>query len=211
MARKPSSRRPPAGAARNAAVGRLRIIGGQWRGRLLPVVDRPGLRPTPDRVRETLFNWLAHDLHDVRVLDMFAGTGALGFEALSRGAASVVMFEPDSLAARQLQDSAETLGVGASQLEIRRGDAVAQLAASGDKFDVVFIDPPFQANLWDQALAVLPPLLNPAHQVYVESSRDWPGPADSGWREIKHKRAADVEFRLLDYSGHPESMRGDNS
>lgn len=205
MARKPPGKRG------GGPSGRLRIIGGQWRGRVLPVADRPGLRPTPDRVRETLFNWLAYDLHDVRVLDMFAGTGALGFEALSRGAASVLMFEPDALAARQLADSAAQLGARPPQLEVRRADAVAALASSNDKFDVVFVDPPFQAGLWDAALAVLPDLLNPAHRVYVESSRDWAGPRDPAWRELKHKRAADVEFRLLDYSGHPESMRGDNS
>lgn len=178
---------------------------------MLPVADRPGLRPTPDRVRETLFNWLAFDLHEVRVLDMFAGTGALGFEALSRGAGSALMFEPDVRAQRQLEHSASTLGVGAPRLEICRGDVLTQLKHDSGPFDIVFVDPPFQANLWDQALALLPPLLGPAHRVYVESSRDWPGPADSGWRELKHKRAADVEFRLLDYSGRPEAMRGDNS
>lgn len=209
MARKPRSRPPAAG--RSAPAGRLRIIGGQWRGRVLPVADRPGLRPTPDRVRETLFNWLAFDLHEVRVLDMFAGTGALGFEALSRGAASALMFEPDVRAQRQLEDSARALGVSAPQVQICRGDVLTQLGRDSGPFDVVFVDPPFQANLWDQALALLPPLLGPAHRVYVESSRDWPGPADSGWRELKHKRAADVEFRLLDYSGRPEAMRGDNS
>ena len=178
----------------------MRIIGGQWRGRLLPVPDRPGLRPSPDRVRETLFNWLANDIQQLTVLDMFAGTGALGFEALSRGAASAVLWESDAVAAKALQSSAQTLAIEDQRCEIRRCDAMAALAQNQRRFDLVFVDPPFQAELWDQVLEALPIHLNPAHRVYVEAPRSWAGPQDARWRVLKEKTAADVVFRLLDYS-----------
>ncbi|MGJ8668137.1 MAG: 16S rRNA (guanine(966)-N(2))-methyltransferase RsmD [Oceanococcus sp.] len=179
--------------------GQLRLIAGHWRGRVLPVAELPELRPTPNRVRETLFNWLAPDIEGIRVLDMFAGTGALGFEALSRGAGHVTLLESHPAAIRQLQASARTLDVSAERIDIHSGDAFANLARLG-QFDLVFLDPPFPADLWHQALAALPPHLAPGHRVYLESPRNWAPPTDNGWQVRKEKKAADVAFRLLDYS-----------
>ncbi len=182
-----------------ARPGQLRIIGGRWRGRKLPVPALPGLRPTPDRVRETLFNWLAPDIEGLACLDLYAGSGALGFEALSRGAGSALMLDSDGRAVASLRDSAALLGAGA---QVRQADALAWLGGlPSQRFDLVFVDPPFAADLWDRTLALLPPWLGPGHRVYVEAPRDWPGPADPGWHSLKEKTAADVVFRLLHYSG----------
>ncbi len=183
--------------------GQLRIIGGRWRGRKLPVPEAPGLRPTPDRVRETLFNWLAPDIQGIACLDLFAGTGALGFEALSRGAGHAVLLDSDRQAVTTLRDSARLLDADAA---IHQADALGWLAAPpGRRFDLVFVDPPFAAALWDRALALLPPWLGPGHRVYVEAPRDWPGPPAAQWDTLKEKTAADVVFRLLHYSGGPSA------
>src|SRR5690349_15508049 len=130
--------------------GILRIVGGKFRSRRLRVADRPGLRPTPDRVRETLFNWLGQNLAGLACLDLYAGSGALGFEAASRGAARVVLVERDRVAAAALEKSRAELG--AAQVEIFAGDADAYLRRSRERFDVVFLDPPFRQN-------AVPPLL----------------------------------------------------
>lgn len=177
--------------------GSVRIIGGRWRGRKLPVADLPGLRPTPDRVRETLFNWLAPDLAEIRVLDLFAGTGALGFEALSRGAGSAVLVEREARAVSLLRQSASLLEATA---EIVAADALAYLSRPSTGFDLVFVDPPFAATLWTSVLSALPPHLRAGHRVYVEAPKTWPGPAEPGWRVLKEKAVADVVMRLLDYS-----------
>ncbi len=182
--------------------GRLRIIGGQWRGRKLPVPQVEGLRPTSDRVRETLFNWLAADIHDLTCLDLFGGTGALGFEALSRGAAAAMILEVDPRAVAALRAAAAQLG---GAVEIRQIDALSALRHMRARFDLVFVDPPFALGLWDQVLHALPAVLNPGHRVYVEAPRSWPGPVDPAWQILKEKAAADVVFRLLHYSG-PLSM-----
>jgi 16S rRNA (guanine966-N2)-methyltransferase len=191
-----------------AGHGRLRIIAGRWRGRKLPVLDLPGLRPTPDRVRETLFNWLAPDIRELSCLDLFAGTGALGFEALSRGAAHAVMLESHAQAVVQLRKNATLLQADA---EIIQADALSSLAKESRRFDLVFVDPPFQAELWDRVLALLPARLNAGHRVYVEAPAAWPGPSDPAWRVLKQGKAADVVFRLLDYSGplHAAQHLGD--
>lgn len=130
--------------ARNRT-GRVRIIGGRWRSRLLDVADAPGLRPSGDRVRETLFNWLAPMLPGARVLDAFAGTGVLGFEALSRGASHALLVDRDAGAAAALRRNALALG---ADCEVRQADARSLLASanSGEAFDVVFLDPPFAAG-----------------------------------------------------------------
>lgn len=120
---------------------KIRIIGGDWRGRRLTVIDADGLRPTPDRIRETLFNWLAADCRAARVLDCFAGSGALGFEALSRGAGSLVAFEQNPQAVKNLRQQAQRLGSEA--VEIVAGDALKLIASLKQKFDIVFIDPPY--------------------------------------------------------------------
>src|SRR5580765_3370760 len=129
---------------RSAGAGALRIVGGKYRSRMLRVPARPGLRPTPDRVRETLFNWLGQWLDGLACLDLFAGSGALGFEAASRGAARVVMVESDRAAFAALEATRER--IGARAVELVQGDALRYLAQGGERFDVVFLDPPFRQN-----------------------------------------------------------------
>ena len=177
----------------HSSKGRIRIIGGAFRGRRIAVAERGALRPTPDRVRETLFNWLGQHLEGMRCLDLFAGSGALGFEAASRGAAHVVMVENDRVAFARLRQTLEALG--ASTVSLVHGDAFAYLAAAGERFDVVFLDPPFRQNALPALLAALPPRLAPGARVYVES----PEPiADAAWRELKRARAGQVSYQLLE-------------
>jgi 16S rRNA (guanine966-N2)-methyltransferase len=151
--------------------GHVRIIAGKWRGSKLPVIDAPGLRPSSDRVRETLFNWLQPHMAGSRVLDLFAGTGALGFEAASRGASAVTMIERDAKLAQALQVSANKLG--ADCIHIQSVDALLWLDQTPKQwFDVVFIDPPFDKDLWQQAIPKLLPHLASKAWLYVESSRN---------------------------------------
>ena len=181
--------------------GKLRIIGGKYRSRLLRVAARPGLRPTPDRVRETLFNWLGQDLSGLACLDLFAGSGALGFEAASRGAARVVMVEADRIALAELQRSRAALG--AEQVLIVPGDAEAFLAREKECFDVVFLDPPFRQNAVPALLAILPPRLQRGTRVYVESAV--PVAVTPPWTELKQARAGQVCYQLLRWDGHDQS------
>ena len=181
-----------------AEAGKLRIIGGDYRSRVLRVAARPGLRPTPDRVRETLFNWLGQDLSGLACLDLFAGSGALGFEAASRGAARVVMVEKDRIALAELHRSRAALG--AEQVLIVAGDANAFLARGKDCFDVVFLDPPFRQNAVPDLLAKLPPRLQRGARVYVESGT--PVALASSWTELKQARAGQVSYQLLRWDGH---------
>src|SRR3954471_16312432 len=161
---KPVPRRP------GAAAHEVRIIGGQWKRSKLPVADLPGLRPTPDRVRETLFNWLGHDLTGWRCLDAFAGTGALGFEAASRGATEVVLLERDRHAARSLAQTAERLKAGGVRVEC--AEALAWMARSAPAaFEAVFIDPPFDSDLAGPAIAAAARLVVEDGLVYVELAR----------------------------------------
>jgi 16S rRNA (guanine966-N2)-methyltransferase len=172
----------------------LRIIGGQWRSRRIRFASAPGLRPTPDRVRETLFNWLGQTLEGLRCLDLFAGSGALGFEAASRGAVSVTMVERDAAALRALRDNAALLN--ATQLVIVAGDGLEYVKTTPQRFDIVFLDPPFASDLAAAALALLPPRLNEGALVYVEtgdSNPKWP----AGWVQRKYGRAGQVRFALL--------------
>ena len=150
----------------HGVANRVRIIGGQYRRRLLDFPDADGLRPTPDRVRETLFNWLGQDLPGWTCLDLFAGSGALGFEAASRGAARVVMIERDAKAIHALERNRATLG--ASQLDLLRVDALAWLANNRETFDLIFIDPPFDSGLAGPVLADLARHLKPGGHAYVE-------------------------------------------
>jgi 16S rRNA (guanine966-N2)-methyltransferase len=161
----------PRAAVAPAAAGQIRLIGGAWRGSKLPVPEIAGLRPTSDRVRETLFNWLHGDIAGARVLDLFAGTGALGFEAASRGAASVDLVENAPLAVAALRAAATRLGRDGSggPVQIHPQAALAFLAATAGPWDLAFIDPPFAAGLWPDALAALEPRLAPRAMVYVES------------------------------------------
>ncbi len=182
--------------------GRLRIVAGKWRRRLLPVVDAKGLRPTPERVRETLFNWLAPRIEGARCLDLCAGSGALGFEALSRGAGLVVMVEKARVAARGLRSSAELLGAAVdTELRIVEADALRFLRDSPvEAFDLVFLDPPFQDDLLPELCRLLQQRAWLAHDalVYIEHDRDAP-PASlpAGWGIKKTSNAGNVTYCLL--------------
>ena len=173
--------------------GKIRIIGGDLRGRRIAVPSRPGLRPTPDRVRETLFNWLGQRLDGLACLDLFAGSGALGFEAASRGAARVVMVERDRAVFLSLQETKAAFG--AAQVELVEDDAFAYLQRATEQFDVVFLDPPFGQNALPGALERLAARLAPAARVYVESERPL---EDGAWRELKRARAGQVSYQLLE-------------
>ena len=172
----------------------VRIIGGQWRSRIVHFPDSPGLRPTPDRVRETLFNWLGQRLDGLECLDLFAGSGALGFEALSRGASRVVMVEASREAVEALRRSAQALG--AQQAVIVAGDALAWLKRSEGRFDLAFVDPPYASTLLAGALQELPASLKPGASVYCESAEPI---AEGGgpWRVLKQGRAGAAHFALL--------------
>jgi 16S rRNA (guanine966-N2)-methyltransferase len=184
---------------RSAAAGTLRVIGGKYRSRRIRVPERPGLRPTPDRVRETLFNWLGQDLSGLACLDLFAGSGALGFEAASRGAARVVLVETDRVTLSELERSRDALD--ASQVEVVRSDAHAFLKSGGGvRFDVVFLDPPFRQNDLPAILEELAPRLQPLARVYVES--DEPVVVEPPWAELKRARAGQVSYQLLRWDGH---------
>jgi len=176
-----------------AHAGEVRLIGGQWKRSKLPVPDRPGLRPTPDRVRETLFNWLGQDLTGWRVLDAFAGSGALGFEAASRGAASVVMLERDAALVRLL--TACALRLRAGMVEMHAVDALAWMASAGATgFDLVFVDPPFDAGLHAPAVAAAHRVLAPAGWLYVEAAQAMEPPA--GFQFHRHLKAGAVHAHL---------------
>ncbi|HYD79108.1 MAG TPA: 16S rRNA (guanine(966)-N(2))-methyltransferase RsmD [Paucimonas sp.] len=185
----------------------VRIIGGLWKRTPLPVLDAEGLRPTPDRVRETLFNWLNHLLDggwpQVACLDLFAGTGALGFEAASRGAARVVMIEAGGPAVRQLEATKEKLR--ASQVEIRRGDALAgahHLAHdTGQRFDLIFLDPPYHQDWLAKIMPLCERLLTEAGLLYAEAetpltAEDAP-PWMAGWEIVRADKAGMVFYHLL--------------
>ncbi len=185
----------------------VRLIGGQWKRSKLPVADRPGLRPTPDRVRETLFNWLGQDLTGWRVLDAFAGSGALGFEAASRGAAEVRLLERDPALVASLQASRERLK--ATMLRVERAEAAAWMASAPPAtFDLVLLDPPFDAGLLPAALAAAARLVRECGFVYAESGEElsaWPGIL----QPYRHARAGAVHFRLLrrGYTAPEDSRR----
>ena len=189
----------PAGSRRESSKprGRVRIVGGAWRSRLISVPASPDLRPTPDRVRETLFNWLGGDLSGLACLDLFAGSGALGFEAASRGAGHVVMVERDPGALARLQ--ANRAALMADQVEIVAGDALAYLARAARRFDVVFLDPPFRQNALPAVLAALPSHLNPEARVYVEAAQSVE--LQPPWKELRCKRAGRVSYQLLQLGG----------
>lgn len=190
-------RKPPAHAQ---APHRVRIIGGRFKRTPLPVADLPGLRPTPDRVRETLFNWLMHlrpDLSLLRGLDLFAGSGALGLELASRGAAAVTLVERTPALVAQLR--ALTAKLGTNQVEVIAGDALAVAARlPRAAFDLVFVDPPFHAGLYERALAAICPLMAPGALIYVESGE----PVDEvaarvGLAQVRALKAGQVHAGLF--------------
>ncbi len=177
--------------------GQIRIIGGQWRGRKLPVPDSPGLRPTTDRVRETLFNWLAPHIVDAHCLDCFAGSGALGLEALSRYASSATLVEKDRLVAQQLQKNLVTLG--ANNGKAITADTLRFLAEPGEPHNIVFIDPPFRKGLLEETLGLLERngWLAAEALIYVESEAEGPVPAvPQTWQLHREKIAGQAASRL---------------
>jgi 16S rRNA (guanine(966)-N(2))-methyltransferase RsmD len=203
------SSKPQAHGAPRLAPRQVRIIGGSWKRALLPVLDAEGLRPTPDRVRETVFNWINHQLggdwDKARFLDLFAGSGALGFEAASRGAASVIMVDNHSPAARQLEANRDKLKAG--NVTVLRADAlrtVADLAARGQRFDVIFLDPPYQLGLLTQLLPLCAAILNEGGLVYAETGEALPLAEEeelpdwlAGWDAIRADKAGMVYYYLL--------------
>jgi 16S rRNA (guanine966-N2)-methyltransferase len=180
------------------APGEVRLIGGLWKRSKLPVRKLEGLRPTPDRIRETLFNWLGQDLSGWRCLDAFAGSGALGFEAASRGASEVLLLEIDSAQAASLEVS--RLRLKGDMISIQRADALAWMRrAARDRFELVFLDPPFDAQLRAPALAAALPLVVEGGFVYVESAKALNEAEDvpAGWQIWRQSRAGMVHFQLL--------------
>ena len=163
--------------AKNAVAGDVRIIGGQYKRRIVSFIDAEGLRPTPDRLRETLFNWLIADIHDAKVLDSCAGSGVLGFEALSRGAAYTTFIEVSSAQVTMLRQSAEQLRLDASNYQIIQGTAEQVLTQNQTiqrHFDIVFIDPPYAQDLWQPILTALikQSLINTETLIYLEADKD---------------------------------------
>lgn len=195
----------------------VRIIGGQWKRSVLPVLQALGLRPTPDRVRETVFNWINHlrdgDWSKAQVLDLFAGSGALGFEAASRGAASVTMVDTHTPVVRQLE--ANKAKLHADNIHLLRGDAmlVAQsLASRGQRFDLIFLDPPYQQDFLAKTLPLCAKLLTEGGIIYAESGLslvfdehseherpEWMAP----WDVIRADKAGTVYYHLLTYNKVP--------
>lgn len=192
------SRNPKSRTSAQGGSGQVRIISGRFRGRKLPVADLQGLRPTTDRVRETLFNWLQGDTQDARVLDCFAGSGALGLEALSRYADSVTLMELDKAAAAQLKRNLAALG--ADNARVIQGDTRTLLQQGGQPQNLVFVDPPFRQGLVAPVLALLEQenwLANDA-LIYVETESELSLEGiPSHWRLLKEKVAGQVAYRLF--------------
>lgn len=174
----------------------VRIIGGIWRGRKIPFPDRTEVRPTPDRIRETLFNWLGQDLSGKTCLDLFAGSGALGFEAASRGSRQVVMVDSDKTVFQALQKNKERLG--SEQVKLVMKCAQSFLVADTEQFNIIFLDPPYRLNLIPKLLPILPQHLAEDGIVYIEYNE--PLFPDAHWRIRRSKRAGNVHYQLLEYT-----------
>jgi 16S rRNA (guanine966-N2)-methyltransferase len=179
------------------AANRIRIIGGMHRGRIIRFPDAAGLRPTPDRVRETLFNWLGQDLGGLRTLDLYAGTGVLSMESLSRGAARAVAVDRNPDLVRLLGETAASIGIDG--LETHTADARAYLARETRTFDVVFLDPPFDIDDWQWLLPAAAKRLSSLGRVYAEAPRKLEAP--DGLSMLRHDRAGQVHYHLLAREG----------
>ncbi len=188
-----------ASSSKKSQPGRLRIVAGNWRSRLLDIADVPGLRPTSSRIRETLFNWLTPGIHGARCLDLYAGTGALGLEALSRGAAEAVFVEKSRAAVATLEKNIQALG--ATTAFVYAGDAFGYLQGEPrGQFDIVFLDPPFAADLLADLCRLLDEtsVLARGAQVYIEEDRSRPDVTlPDGWRVTKSKQAGNVRYSLV--------------
>lgn len=190
---------PPRASGRSAPAGTtsgtVRIIGGHWRGTKLPVADVTGLRPTSGRVRETLFNWLQPILPGARVLDLFAGSGALGLEAVSRGAREAVLVERDPALAANLRQIAARLPDG-DRVQVVCADALAWLRDAPGTFDLAFVDPPFAANLWRPALDAVTARLVGDAWLYVEAPHEADATPGAGWLPHREGRTRDVRYAV---------------
>jgi 16S rRNA (guanine966-N2)-methyltransferase len=190
-----TSPRSSQGQSAGGPPGEVRLIGGQWKRSKLPVADRPGLRPTPDRVRETLFNWLGQDLSGWRVLDAFAGSGALGFEAASRGAAEVLLIEHDPMLVANLEKCRVRLQ--ATQLRVQRTNAMSWMASCPpSRFELILLDPPFDSQLAAPACAAAARLVVDGGFVYLEGPQALTDPPP-GLREHRSLRAGAVHAQLF--------------
>jgi 16S rRNA (guanine966-N2)-methyltransferase len=201
MNRKPGGRSQARAPARRAPAGvprEVRIIGGQWKRTKLPVADKPGLRPTPDRVRETLFNWLSHDLAGWRCIDAFAGTGALGLEAASRGASAVLLVEQDPELVAQLR--ALQAKLQATMVQVERGNGLSALGRlAPGSMNLVFLDPPFDSDLFGKALAAAASAVAAQGLIYLEAPIAWDDAALAGYglARLRHLKAGAVHAHLL--------------
>ncbi len=194
----------PASRPAARAPHEVRIIGGQWKRTKLPVADRPGLRPTPDRVRETLFNWLGQDLTGWEVVDAFAGTGALGLEAASRGAARVLLVEQEGAQVDALRALVRKLS--AQGVTVERGNAISALQRLAPaSCDLVLLDPPFDAGLYEKAIAAAAPALRPAGWLYLEAPAAWSDESLAAWglQVRRHLKAGAVHAHLLQRHAAP--------
>ncbi len=193
MAKKP--RKKPA--------GQIRITGGRWRSRRLSVPEVAALRPSSDRTRETLFNWLGHDLTGLACADLFAGTGVLGLEALSRGADTCVFVESSGIAVASLRATAGKLVENPEQIQILQQSVDQWLAGGGTSFDLVFVDPPFSDGNWATVLTGLTARLRAGARVYVESPADQPWLWPDAFSLQKESRVGEARLRLLGWAGSP--------
>lgn len=189
-----------AAASKKPRPGRLRIVAGKWRSRLLDIADVPGLRPTSERIRETLFNWLAPSIQGARCLDLFAGTGALGFEALSRGATTVVFVENSRRAIKAIEKSTKILDAAGAVIHF--GDATDYVRESAPaSFDVIFLDPPFADDRVEDLCRLIDErgLLAAGGRIYLEQDRARPAtPLPQRWRILRDKTAGNVRYRLAE-------------
>ena len=196
---RPAEAKPVSASPRGTPPREVRIIGGQWKRSKLPVANVPGLRPTPDRVRETLFNWLGNDLDGWRCLDAFAGSGALGFEAASSGASEVTLLEREGRLVKGLQDVHARLKAGDS-VRVTGADAMTWMARQpAASFELVFLDPPFDADLFAKAVAVASRVVVPGGLIYLEADREYSAEDFSGEPLTRHRygRAGTVHYHLF--------------
>jgi 16S rRNA (guanine966-N2)-methyltransferase len=175
-------------------MSRIRVTGGEWRSRLINVIDSPGLRPTPDRVRETLFNWLGQDLSGLHCIDLFAGSGIVGIEAASRGATQVTLIEKERKTFDQLVIN--TALFNDTRLQPTCADALKFALSAEQRYDLLFLDPPYRQGLLEQLAPQLPKLLNPGARIYAEAEHRLERLGD--WRTVKQGRAGQVYFHLLE-------------
>lgn len=185
----------------SGAAGSIRVISGKWRGRKLPVLNAEGLRPTTDRNKETLFNWLMADVQNSTCLDMFAGSGGLGIESLSRHAKSVTFVEKDKKAYDIIRQNLERLGVEKQQVKLLNGDAIELAGSLEQAFDLVFVDPPFNCGLIPKAISLIEQkgLVKPGSKIYIEcESKNQNYPLPASWQMMKEKQTQAVSFRLFE-------------